>query len=250
MSDTKPIPRHLAVIMDGNGRWAQQRRRPRIIGHRAGARAVRNTIDFCLQQGVEVLTLYAFSSENWRRPEEEVSGLMRIFLNVLDTEVSELARRGVRIRFIGDREAFSDALRSKMQHTETLSGANAKLTLVIAASYGGQQDIAHAARVLAQQVADGQLAAQDITAAKLAEHVALSDLPEVDLCIRTGGDLRISNFLLWQIAYSELWFTPVLWPDVDEKLLSQAFNDYAQRQRRFGMTGEQIDAGAGAALNP
>lgn len=250
MSDTKPMPRHLAVIMDGNGRWAQQRRRPRIIGHRAGARAVRNTIDFCLQQGVEVLTLYAFSSENWRRPEEEVSGLMRIFLNVLDTEVSELARRGVRIRFIGDREAFSDALRSKMQHTETLSGANAKLTLVIAASYGGQQDIAHAARVLAQQVADGQLAAQDITAAKLAEHVALSDLPEVDLCIRTGGDLRISNFLLWQIAYSELWFTPVLWPDVDEKLLSQAFNDYAQRQRRFGMTGEQIDAGAGAALNP
>ncbi len=250
MSDTKPIPRHLAVIMDGNGRWAQQRRRPRIIGHRAGARAVRNTIDFCLQQGVEVLTLYAFSSENWRRPEEEVSGLMRIFLNVLDTEVSELARRGVRIRFIGDREAFSDALRSKMQHTETLSGANAKLTLVIAASYGGQQDIAHAARVLAQQVADGQLAAQDITAAKLAEHVAMSDLPEVDLCIRTGGDLRISNFLLWQIAYSELWFTPVLWPDVDEKLLSQAFNDYAQRQRRFGMTGEQIDAGAGAALNP
>ncbi|QIK82000.1 di-trans,poly-cis-decaprenylcistransferase [Lysobacter sp. HDW10] len=244
------MPRHLAVIMDGNGRWAQQRRRPRIIGHRAGARAVRNTIDFCLQQGVEVLTLYAFSSENWRRPEEEVSGLMRIFLNVLDTEVSELARRGVRIRFIGDREAFSDALRSKMQHTETLSGANAKLTLVIAASYGGQQDIAHAARVLAQQVADGQLAAQDITAAKLAEHVALSDLPEVDLCIRTGGDLRISNFLLWQIAYSELWFTPVLWPDVDEKLLSQAFNDYAQRQRRFGMTGEQIDAGAGAALNP
>lgn len=250
MSDTKPMPRHLAVIMDGNGRWAQQRRRPRIIGHRAGARAVRNTIDFCLQQGVEVLTLYAFSSENWRRPEEEVSGLMRIFLNVLDTEVSELARRGVRIRFIGDREAFSDALRSKMQHTETLSGANAKLTLVIAASYGGQQDIAHAARVLAQQVADGQLTAQDITAAKLAEHVALSDLPEVDLCIRTGGDLRISNFLLWQIAYSELWFTPVLWPDVDEKLLSQAFNDYAQRQRRFGMTGEQIDAGAGAALNP
>jgi undecaprenyl diphosphate synthase len=250
MSDTKPMPRHLAVIMDGNGRWAQQRRRPRIIGHRAGARAVRNTIDFCLQQGVEVLTLYAFSSENWRRPEEEVSGLMRIFLNVLDTEVSELARRGVRIRFIGDREAFSDALRSKMQHTETLSGANAKLTLVIAASYGGQQDIAHAARVLAQQVADGQLAAQDITAAKLAEHVAMSDLPEVDLCIRTGGDLRISNFLLWQIAYSELWFTPVLWPDVDEKLLSQAFNDYAQRQRRFGMTGEQIDAGAGAALNP
>jgi undecaprenyl diphosphate synthase len=250
MSDTKPMPRHLAVIMDGNGRWAQQRRRPRIIGHRAGARAVRNTIDFCLQQGVEVLTLYAFSSENWRRPEEEVSGLMRIFLNVLDTEVSELARRGVRIRFIGDREAFSDALRSKMQHTETLSGANAKLTLVIAASYGGQQDIAHAARVLAQQVADGQLAAQDITAAKLAEHVAMSDLPEVDLCIRTGGDLRISNFLLWQIAYSELWFTPVLWPDVDEKLLSQAFNDYAQRQRRVGMTGEQIDAGAGAALNP
>ena len=250
MSDTKPMPRHLAVIMDGNGRWAQQRRRPRIIGHRAGARAVRNTIDFCLQQGVEVLTLYAFSSENWRRPEEEVSGLMRIFLNVLDTEVSELARRGVRIRFIGDREAFSDALRSKMQHTETLSGANAQLTLVIAASYGGQQDIAHAARVLAQQVADGQLAAQDITAAKLAEHVAMSDLPEVDLCIRTGGDLRISNFLLWQIAYSELWFTPVLWPDVDEKLLSQAFNDYAQRQRRFGMTGEQIDAGAGAALNP
>lgn len=250
MNTPNAIPRHVAVIMDGNGRWAQQRRRPRIIGHRAGARAVRNAIDFCMQQGVEVLTLYAFSSENWRRPEEEVSGLMRIFLNVLDTEVSELSRRGVRIRFIGEREAFSEAIRHRMQVTESATENNSALVLVIAASYGGQQDIAHAVRVLAQQVSEGLLQPAQIDAAKIAAHVAMSDLPAVDLCIRTGGDFRISNFLLWQIAYSELWFTSTLWPDVDANLLSSAFLDYAQRQRRFGMTGEQIEAGAGAPLKP
>ncbi|QYR52489.1 polyprenyl diphosphate synthase [Lysobacter soyae] len=250
MNTPNTLPRHVAVIMDGNGRWAQQRRRPRIIGHRAGARAVRNAIDYCMQQGVEVLTLYAFSSENWRRPEEEVSGLMRIFLNVLDTEVSELSRRGVRIRFIGDRAAFSESLRARMQDTESATADNTQLTLVIAASYGGHQDIAQAARVLAQQVADGQLRPEQVDAERMAQHVAMSDLQPVDLCIRTGGDLRISNFLLWQIAYSELWFTPVLWPDVDAKLLSEAFSDFARRQRRFGMTGEQIDDGAGAAFTP
>lgn len=250
MSTPTPTPKHVAIIMDGNGRWAQQRRRPRIIGHRAGARAVRNAIDFCMQEGVEVLTLYAFSSENWRRPEEEVSGLMRIFLNVLDTEVSELARRGVRIRFIGERDTFSEAIQTRMRATETATEANTRLVLVIAASYGGHQDIAHAARMLAQQVADGQLRPDQIDAEQMGRYVAMADLPSVDLCIRTGGDLRISNFLLWQIAYSELWFTPVLWPDVDAHLLSEAFNDYARRQRRFGMTGEQIEAGAGAALKP
>jgi len=226
--------------MDGNGRWAEQRHRPRIIGHRAGARAVRNAIDHCLATGVEVLTLYAFSSENWQRPDEEVSGLMRLFMSVLDREVDELSRRGVCIRFIGDETAFSSSLRARMQATATQTAANRALTLVVAANYGGRQDIAAAARGLAEDVAAGRLDPATIDERALSARVALADLPAVDLCIRTGGDLRISNFLLWQLAYAELWFTPTLWPDVDAATLQAAFDDYARRQRRFGMTGAQV----------
>ncbi len=241
MSPISPgIPRHLAVIMDGNGRWAERRKRPRAIGHRAGARAVNVCIDFCLEQGIEALTLFAFSSENWGRPEEEVGALMKLFLNALDREVDELDRRGVRVRFIGERERFSPAIRQRMQAAEAQTSANARLTLVIAASYGGRQDIAQAARALAVEVAEGRLRPGDIDEAALGRCMALSDLPPPDLFIRTGGDHRISNFLLWQLAYTELWFTELLWPDMDAATLQRALDDYAGRERRFGLTSAQI----------
>lgn len=228
--------------MDGNGRWAQQRRRPRMIGHRAGARAVNRTIDFCLGKGIGVLTLFAFSSENWGRPKDEVEALMKLFLGALDREVDELHRRGVRVRFIGDRDRFSCAILERMARAEQRTCDNTAMTLAVAASYGGRQDIARAARTLAAQVAAGTLAVEQIDEQALARHVALADLPPPDLFIRTGGDTRISNFLLWQLAYAELWFTDVLWPDVDAGVLQQALDDYCLRERRFGLTSAQIAA--------
>ena len=234
------LPRHLAVIMDGNGRWAQQRLRPRIIGHRAGARAVNVCIDFCLERGIRVLTLFAFSSENWGRPQEEVGALMKLFMGALDREVEELHRRGVRVRFIGERERFSPVIRERMQAAEAQTGANTKLDLVIAASYGGRQDIAQAARTLATEVAAGTLRAEDIDEAAVGARMSLADLPAPDLFIRTGGDHRISNFLLWQLAYTELWFTDLLWPELDHATLQLALDDYAGRERRFGLTSAQV----------
>ena len=239
-----PVPRHLAVIMDGNGRWAERRRRPRVIGHRAGARAVNVCIDFCLERGIGALTLFAFSSENWGRPEEEVGALMKLFLNALDREVEELHRRQVRVRFIGDRARFSADIRARMDAAEALTAGNTRLHLVIAASYGGRQDIAFAARALATEVAAGRLRPEDIDEAALGAHVALADLLPPDLFIRTGGDHRISNFLLWQLAYTELWFTDVLWPDLDATLLQRALDDFARRERRFGLTSAQVAGGA------
>lgn len=236
------LPRHLAVIMDGNGRWAQQRRRPRVIGHRAGARAVNQCIDFCLDQGIEALTLFAFSSENWGRPEDEVGALMKLFMNALDREVAELHRRGVHIRFIGERERFNPAIRARMDEAEAQPPADLRLTLTIAASYGGRQDIAAAARSLAQDVAAGRLLPQDIDEHAVASRMALADLPPPDLFIRTGGDFRISNFLLWQLAYTELWFTETLWPELDAATLRRALEDFASRERRFGLTGAQVAA--------
>ena len=226
--------------MDGNGRWAQQRRRPRIIGHRAGARAVRTCVEFCLDQGVGALTLFAFSSENWNRPQEEVGGLMKLFLGALEREVDELHRLGARLRFIGERARFDPALLARMQAAETLTAGNQRLHLTIAASYGGRHDIAEAARSLAEDVAAGRLRPDQVDEASLSARVALADLPAPDLFIRTGGELRISNFLLWQMAYTELWFTDTLWPDVDAATLQRALDDYAGRERRFGMTGAQV----------
>ena len=241
MPPTLPaLPRHLAVIMDGNGRWAQQRLRPRIIGHRAGARAVNVCIDFCLERGIRALTLFAFSSENWGRPQEEVGALMKLFMGALDREVEELHRRGVRVRFIGERERFSPVIRERMQAAEAQTGANTKLDLVIAASYGGRQDIAQAARTLATEVAAGTLRAEDIDEAAVGARMSLADLPAPDLFIRTGGDHRISNFLLWQLAYTELWFTDLLWPELDHATLQLALDDYAGRERRFGLTSAQV----------
>jgi undecaprenyl diphosphate synthase len=228
--------------MDGNGRWAERRRRPRAIGHRAGARAVNLTIDFCIEHGIGALTLFAFSSENWGRPEDEVGALMKLFLNALEREVDELHRRGVRVRFIGERERFGPALGARMDAAEALTRDNTVLHLTIAASYGGRWDLVNATRRLAEDVAAGRLHPADIDEAALGAHTALSDLPPPDLFIRTGGDLRISNFLLWQLAYTELWFTETLWPDVSAATLRQALDDYAMRERRFGLTGAQVDA--------
>jgi undecaprenyl diphosphate synthase len=234
------IPRHLAVIMDGNGRWAQQRRRPRVIGHRAGARAVNLCVEFCLDKGIDALTLFAFSSENWGRPEEEVGALMKLFMTALEREVAELDRRGVRVTFIGDRTRFAGAIRQRMDEAEAATAGNHRLTLNIAASYGGRQDIVAAARSLAADVAAGRLAPGAIDEALFGSRVALAGQPPPDLFIRTGGDFRISNFLLWQLAYTELWFTETLWPALDAATLQRALDDYASRQRRFGLTGAQV----------
>jgi undecaprenyl diphosphate synthase len=234
------VPRHLAIIMDGNGRWAQRRRRPRVVGHRAGARAAERTIDFCLERGIGVLTLFAFSSENWGRPEEEVSALMKLFLGALEREVGALDTRGVRLRFIGDRSRFTPAIRERMAAAEAQTAGNGRLELAVAASYGGRQDIAMAARALAREVAAGRLDPEQIDEAAMGAHVALADLPPPDLFIRTGGDHRVSNFLLWQLAYTELWFTDTLWPDVDAEVLQRALDDFGRRERRFGLTSAQI----------
>ena len=234
------IPRHLAVIMDGNGRWAERRRRPRVIGHRAGARAVNLCIDYCLQRGIGALTLFAFSSENWGRPEDEVGALMKLFLNALEREVDELHRRGVRLRFIGERGRFQPEILGRMRDAEKRTAGNRTLHLVIAASYGGRQDVAQAARALAEDVAAGRLRPDEIDEAAVAARMALADLPPPDLFIRTGGDHRISNFLLWQLAYTELWFTETLWPDLDAATLDRALDDFAGRERRFGLTSAQV----------
>ena len=240
------LPRHIAIIMDGNGRWAEARRRPRTIGHRAGARAVNACIDTCLQEGVEVLTLFAFSSENWRRPKEEVGALMQLFLRALDREVDELHRRGVQVRFIGERSAFAPELQQRMNRAEDLTARNGRLHLCIAANYGGRWDIAQAARALARDVQAGRVALETIDEDALAPYFALPDLPAPDLFIRTGGDHRISNFLLWQLAYCELYFTDTLWPDFDAAALRVAMADFARRERRFGKTSAQIAAEPGA----
>jgi undecaprenyl diphosphate synthase len=235
-----PAPRHLAVIMDGNGRWAKARGRPRTLGHRAGARAVNLCIDTCISRGVEALTLFAFSSENWQRPADEVSALMGLFLRALDREVEELHRRRVRLRFIGEHSAFTADLQRRMQQAEQLTAGNRGLQLSIAASYGGRWDIARAARRLAARVAAGELALEAIDENALDAAMSLSELPPPDLFIRTGGDQRISNFLLWQIAYTELYFTETLWPDLSAAELEAAFAAFATRERRFGRTSEQL----------
>jgi len=239
MSGPNP-PRHLAIIMDGNGRWAAKRRRPRVVGHRAGGQAARRCVDFCLEHQIQVLTLFAFSSENWGRPKDEVNALMKLFLRALEREARQLHQRQVQLRFIGERARFPANIQARMAEVEAASRQHQRLILNIAASYGGQQDIAQAARALAYEVAAGRLDPEQIDAALFAAHVALADLPPPDLLIRTGGELRISNFLLWQLAYTELWFTDALWPDVDATVLQQALDEYARRERRFGLTSEQV----------
>lgn len=234
------VPRHVAIIMDGNNRWAKKRLLPGVAGHKAGVDAVRAVIEVCAEAGVEVLTLFAFSSENWRRPEGEVSALMELFITVLGREVSKLHSNGIRLKVIGDTARFSERLQAKIAKAEALTANNKGLTLNIAANYGGQWDIAQAARKLATAVAAGELSADQIDESMLGREVCMADLPPVDLLIRTGGDHRISNFVLWQLAYAELYFTPVLWPDFNEAEFSEAVASFVARERRFGCTGEQI----------
>jgi undecaprenyl diphosphate synthase len=239
------VPRHVAIVMDGNGRWAKQHFLPRSMGHREGVKAVRRVVESCHDQGVEVLTLFAFSSENWRRPEQEVNLLMELFLTTLRKEIKRLHEHNVRVCFIGDRHAFSDKLSMHMEQAETLTAGNTGLTLVIAANYGGRWDITQAARQLAEEVRQGRLYPEEITVERLNRRLALHELPEPDLFIRTGGEQRISNFLLWQLAYTELYFTERLWPDYDDQALREAFASFARRQRRFGRTSEQVEQGRG-----
>jgi undecaprenyl diphosphate synthase len=234
------IPRHIAIVMDGNGRWAKARLRPRSFGHNAGRKAVREVVEGCLRQGVEALTLFAFSSENWRRPDEEVGALMELFLRALDKEVDELHEQGVRLRFIGDLTAFNPELRKRMELAMARTADNLKLALNVAVNYGGRWDIVHAARQAALAVAQGELGVEDIDEARLNGWTSLAELPPLDLFIRTGGEVRVSNFLLWQIAYAELYFTDTLWPDFDQACLARAIEDFARRERRYGKTGEQV----------
>jgi undecaprenyl diphosphate synthase len=214
---------------------------PRFAGHRVGLEAVRNTIKACVGSGVEVLTLFAFSSENWRRPKEEVGLLMNLFMTALDREVKKLHKNGVRLRIIGDLSAFSPELQQRIRTAETLTADNRALQLNIAANYGGRWDIAQACRQLATQVEAGMLQSSAITPELIQQHLSLSELPEPDLFIRTGGEQRISNFLLWQLAYTELYFTDLLWPEFDQKAFADALDSFAGRQRRFGRTGEQVE---------
>ncbi len=236
----QPLPRHIAIVMDGNGRWAQQRSLPRTAGHREGAKAVRRIVQACSERDIEVLTLFAFSSENWRRPRPEVEVLLKLFLTTLRGEIRRLDTANVRLRFIGDYSAFPANLQDYIVKAERRTVANTGLTLVIAANYGGRWDLAQAARRVSEAVLEGRLQPGDITPGVLHSFTCLSDLPEPDLFIRTGGEQRISNFLLWQMAYTELYFTDRLWPDYDDGDLESACAAFASRQRRFGRTAEQV----------
>ena len=235
------IPTHVAVIMDGNGRWAEARTLPRHAGHRSGVKSVRDTVETAAKRGVSYLTLFAFSSENWQRPAEEVSGLMRLFLEALQREVDDLHRNNVRLTFIGAREQLQAGLIRKIAAAEEQTRNNSGLNLIVAVAYGGRWDIVTAARNLATRVLNQELAVADIDDEKLGGELALAGVPDPDLLIRTGGEQRVSNFLLWNLAYAELWFCDCLWPEFGERQFDEALSYYASRQRRYGHTGNQVD---------
>ena len=236
------IPRHVAIIMDGNGRWAQARALPRHAGHRSGVKAVRKIVELAARRGISNLTLFAFSSENWKRPAEEVNRLMRLILEALRREIDELHRNNVKLTFIGERENLRSGLVRKIAVAEEKTSGNTGLHLIIAIAYGGRWDIVTAARNLAKKVRDRELSVSDIDDDKLAGELALAGVVDPDLLIRTGGEQRVSNFLLWNLAYAELWFCDSLWPDFGERQFDEALSFYASRQRRFGHTGNQAGA--------
>lgn len=235
-------PRHIAIIMDGNNRWAKERRLPGLAGHKAGVDCVRSVIEGCVEQGVEALTLFAFSSENWKRPPLEVKGLMELFKLALDRESKKLQKNNIRLRVVGDKTAFSPSLQKKIAKAEEMTAGCDGLQLNIAANYGGRWDIVSTAQSLAQRCLDGTLSPESITEDFFSSQMSLSELPEPDLCIRTGGEQRISNFLIWQFAYTELYFSPLYWPDFDKHALADAIDSYCGRERRFGRTSEQLEA--------
>lgn len=238
-------PRHIAIIMDGNGRWAKRRLLPRFAGHRQGVETVRSTVRRCLELGVAHLTLFAFSSENWRRPPEEVTFLMQLFMKALEQEVGKLKEHGIRLRIVGDRSRFAPELQAMIAQAEADTASNTRLTLHVCANYGGRWDITQAVNrlVLEQPERAGEYTEQD-----LEPYLCFAGVPEPDLFIRTGGEERISNFLLWQLAYAELYFTPILWPEFGEEAFISAIRSFQKRQRRFGQTGDQIEAAQRAAL--
>ncbi len=231
------VPRHIAIIMDGNGRWAKKRLLPRVAGHAQGVERVRDIVEACIHQGVEYLTLFAFSSENWRRPQDEVSRLMELFVHALEREVGKLHRNGVRLKVVGDLSRFDTHLRDLIERGEKRTHGNARLTLTVCANYGGRWDILNAFKHWLADHPDGGVPDEEA----LAPYLSMAYAPEPDLFIRTGGEQRVSNFLLWQLAYAELYFTEVLWPDFDGKQLEAAIQSYQRRERRFGRTSEQLD---------
>jgi len=237
--EVRDVPRHVAIIMDGNGRWAKQRLLPRVAGHRKGVEALRATVRSCVERGVEFLTLFAFSSENWRRPAEEVSILMQLFIRALEQEVAKLHENDIRFKVVGEISRFEPRIRELIAAGEALTASNERLTLTVAANYGGRWDIAQAANRLLSAHPE---AARGFTPEALEPYLSMAYAPEPDLFIRTGGEQRISNFLLWQLAYTELYFTDLLWPDFDAAALGTAIASYKQRERRFGRTSEQLQA--------
>ena len=243
---TVAVPRHVAIIMDGNNRWAKKRLLPGVAGHKAGVDAVRAVIEVCAEAGVEVLTLFAFSSENWQRPAAEVGALMELFLSALRREARKLNDNDISLRIIGDRSRFHPELQAAMRDAEAQTCGDKRFVLQIAANYGGQWDIVQAAQQLAREVQSGALQPTDITPQMLQNCLATGGLPLPDLCIRTGGEHRISNFLLWQLAYSELYFSDLFWPDFKHDAMRKALADFAKRQRRFGKTSEQVETEARA----
>ena len=237
---TAILPKHVAIIMDGNGRWAKKRLLPRVAGHKAGVDSVDRIVEACVEKNISVLTLFAFSSENWQRPAQEVTFLMQLFLSSLEHYAKKIHKKNVQLRIVGDRSRFDEKLRATMTRIEQLTGQNTGLKLVIAVNYGGQWDICEAMRQLASEIEQGKLTSRDITPELIESKLALADLPHPDLFIRTSGEQRISNFLIWQLSYSELYFTDVFWPDFSVKEFEKALDFFANRERRFGLTSEQL----------
>lgn len=243
-SDTfnEALPKHIAIIMDGNGRWAKSKGKPRVFGHKKGVSAVRKTISAAAKLNIQAVTLFAFSSENWRRPEDEVGLLMELFITVLSSEIKKLHKNNLRLRIIGDKSRFNDRLQRKIAEAEALTENNTGTVVNVAANYGGKWDILQATKTLAAMVEKGELNASDITEDMISQHVTMADLPDVDLLIRTSGECRISNFMLWQMAYAEMYFMDEYWPEFNEDTLVKAITWFINRERRFGCTGEQVKA--------
>lgn len=233
----------MAIIMDGNGRWAQQRKKPRLFGHRAGAESVRDIVEACREIGIEYLTLYAFSSENWRRPEKEVRGLMSILQKYLESELPKMLKNDIRLMSIGDRSKLPESVRSTLQSTIDATAVNSKLTLTLALSYGGRDEIVRAIRKIASDCMTGDLQPEEIAESTITENLDTGAVPDPDLLIRTGGEARLSNFLLWQLSYAEICFTEVMWPDFRKDVFFQALSEFQNRERRFGRTGDQLQSG-------
>jgi len=238
--DSKQVPKHIAIIMDGNGRWAKSRHQSRFMGHRAGVKSVEKIVKHCVKCEVEVLSLFAFSSENWRRPTKEVSLLMELFAVALKQQTKRIHKNNTRLRVIGDISKFSKSLQKQIEEAETITENNTGLTINVAANYGGRWDITRSVKQLAERVMEGSLKLEDITEQQITQGLITADLPEPDLFIRTGGEQRVSNFMLWQMAYTEFYFTDTLWPDFDEQVLDTAIASFNQRERRFGKTSEQL----------